>query len=187
MCYLRRLASVVYGVATFRGEDYGTVDGWGCFAARDRTMLHHLLHAKLVTTVLIAESSLILVLSQTSIALGQTRSRAERTLAEQIRCEEFTRDPDDGTWIGRPKARIGTSDFSNNRFKMKGIKINGVLVSNVLDSKCQDTVRMSREISAPHAYDTGSPYGFVFLHVLPSTSAAAQFVDSNQVVAGVDR
>jgi hypothetical protein len=60
---------------------------------------------------------------------------AEKALAAQIKCEDFTKNPD-GSWHSGPNAMIGTNGFSNNTFGVRGIVIQGADVAVVLNQKC---------------------------------------------------
>jgi hypothetical protein len=72
-------------------------------------MLHHPPRYKLANTVLFVAGSFVFLLNQVPNAIGQVPKNAEKVLARQIVCEQFARDPDDGSWLGGPHAMIGAS------------------------------------------------------------------------------
>ena len=59
---------------------------------------------------------------------------AEKALASQINCEDFTRLPD-GRWKSGPFAKVGKNVFSNNTFP-QGLKVDGVDIAAVVEGKC---------------------------------------------------
>jgi hypothetical protein len=120
-------------------------------------MLHCLFDDKRVTSALVVGASVLFVLSEAPAAAGQASKHREKVLAELIKCEQFSRDPEDGSWVAAPDAKIGASSFGNNRFEKKGIKINGVIVADLLDRKCREATPVPSKAQLARACD-GSDY-----------------------------
>jgi hypothetical protein len=60
---------------------------------------------------------------------------AEMTIAAQLKCEDFHKNPD-GSWTSGPNAKIGDNVVSNSTFSERALSFNGVDPAVVLNRKC---------------------------------------------------
>ena len=73
---------------------------------------------------------------------------AEKSLALQLKCEDYKKNAD-GTWTSGPTTRIGTTIFTNNRFGLHNVMVGGVDLAYILDKKCND---VQLRVAAPEAH-----------------------------------
>jgi hypothetical protein len=88
----------------------------------------------LFTIVMIAS----IISSQGCYVAAQTLqpTEAEKALAAQIKCEDFTRNAD-GSWLSGPNAKAGSMSFSNSVIG-RGVVLNGADLFVVLNQKCRN-------------------------------------------------
>jgi hypothetical protein len=150
-------------------------------------MLRCLFDDKRLKSALVASASVLFVLSEAPAAAGQSSRNREKALAELIKCDEFNRDPEDGSWLAAPDARIGPSSFGSNRFEKKGIKINGVIVADVLDRKCREATPVPSKEQLARSCDGSEYWRAILSQALESETADVNAGRGFELLAGFAR
>lgn len=76
------------------------------------------------------------IVASSALAQQSAPTDAEKDIAAQIKCEDFTKNAN-GSWTAGPNAKIGTNSVAGNTFSPRsGISIAGADLAVVLNQKC---------------------------------------------------